>query len=134
VNDVGNKMFAIARHYNSLNDKGEVKASRANEKGYARIKDIARGCTLFVHHWNDDKLVINLMITTAAKAKQESVCNQAIEALRSHFGSSLQHLTRPDQRGSNDVRDTYFVDVTDKNVNEIIATLDRITDKLRTIA
>lgn len=125
-----NKMYSIAKHYHDLNDRGNVKASRANEKGYARIKDIARGCTLLVAHWNDDHLVINLLITTAAKKRDETICNKAVEVFKSHFGSSVQYLKRLDLRGSDDVRDSYYVDVSNKDLSEVQKNIEEVRNKL----
>ena len=125
-----NKMYNIAKHYNELNDKGNVKASKANEKGYARIKDITRGCTLVVVHRKDSQIIINLLVTTAAKKREETLCNRTIEVFKSHFGSAVKYNKRLDLRGSDDVRDSYFVDVTNKNLSAVLNMVDEVKSKL----
>lgn len=125
-----NKMYNIAKHYKDLNDKGNVKASKANEKGYARIKDITKGCTLVVVRRKNNQIIINLLVTTAAKKREETLCNRAIEVFKSHFGSAVEYNKRLDLRGSDDVRDSYFVDVTDKNLSVVINMVDEVNSKL----
>lgn len=125
-----NKMYNIAKHYTDLNDKGSVKASKANEKGYARIKDITRGCTLVVVHRKDNQIIINLLVTAAAKKREETLCNRAIEVFKSHFGSAVEYVKRPDLRGSDDVRDSYFVNVTNKNLSVVINMVNEVKCKL----
>jgi hypothetical protein len=130
MNNSENIMYSIAKHYNDLNDSGNVKASRANEKGYARIKDITRGCTLLVVHSNNDQLVINLLISTAAKTRDESICNKAVEVFKSHFGSDVQYIERVDLRGSDRVHDSYYVDVTRRDFPELLIMIEEVKNKL----
>ena len=126
----GNKMYSIAKHYNDLRDNGKLKASRATSKGYARIKDITRGCSLLVVHWNNDQLAINLLITKAAKTRDEMICNKAVEVFKCHFGSKVQFIKRASLRGSDDVRDSYDVDVTSINLPDLFIMIDDIGNKL----
>ena len=124
------KMYAIAKHYNYLNDKGNVKAIKGNEKGYAKIKDITRGCSLFVHHWNDDRLVINLLISPAAKTRYKLLCKKAVEVFKSHFQSDVQSMKWVNSMGVKKEYDRYYVDVTRKSLPELLEMVEDIRKKL----
>jgi len=124
------KMYAIAKHYNYLNDRGNVKAIKGNEKGYAKIKEIARGCSLFVHHWNNDQLVINLMISPAAKTRYELLCNNAVEVFRSQFLSEVQTTKWENSLGNGKPYDCYYVDVTRRELQELFIMIEDVRKKL----
>lgn len=76
------KMKMIARHVNDLNLRGAVKAMTGNEKGYATLVSIIRGCSVWVHHTRPDhpigeKLILDLMFTTSAESKYPDVVKTA---------------------------------------------------------
>lgn len=124
------KMYFIAKRYNYLNDKGKVKAIRGNEKGYAKIKDIVRGCSLFVHYMNNDHLIINLLVSPAAKTRYEIVCNKAVDAFKKHFQSDVQSTPWENSMGGGNMYDRYIVDVTKKDLPEILIMIEEVRNKL----
>ncbi|WP_170180251.1 hypothetical protein [Desulfoglaeba alkanexedens] len=46
INTSGKKMFEIAGHLKELDKYGKVKGLQGNEKGYAKIIEICRGCSV----------------------------------------------------------------------------------------
>lgn len=130
MSTIEDKMYFIAKRYNYLNDKGKVKAKRCNEKGYAKIKDIVRGCSLFVHHMNDDQLIINLLVSTAAKTRYEIVCNKAVDVFKKHFQSDVSCTLWENSLGGGYVYDRYIVDVTNKDLPELLTMIEDVRDKL----
>lgn len=130
MSTVEDKMYCIAKLYNYLNDKGKVKAKRCNEKGYAKIKDIVRGCSLFVHHMNDDQLIINLFVSTAAKTRYEILCNKAVDVFKKHFQSDVLCTSWENSLGGGYVYDRYIVDVTNKDLPVLLKMIEEVRDKL----
>lgn len=130
MSTIEGKMYFIAKRYNYLNDKGKVKARRGNEKGYAKIKDIVRGCSLFVHHMNNDHLIINLLVSPAAKTRYEIVCNKAVDAFKKHFQSDVQSTPWEHSMGGGNVYDRYIVDVTKKDLPELLIMIEEVRNKL----
>jgi hypothetical protein len=124
------KMFYIAKHFNYLNDKGKVKAIKGNEKGYAKIKDIVRGCSLFVHHMNNDQLIINLLISPAAKSSYELVCNKAVKSFDNHFKSQVEFTPWKNCMDKSKVYDRYCINVTNKELPELLIIIEEIRNKL----
>ena len=124
------KMYIIAKHFNYLNDKGKVKAIKGNEKGYAKIKEIVRGCALFVHHMNDDKLIINLLISPAAKSRYELDCKKAVASFQSYFKSAVQVTKWKNSMGDSKVYDRYIVDVTKTELPVLITTIETASNVL----
>jgi hypothetical protein len=124
------KMYFIAKHYSYLNDKGKVKAIKGNEKGYAKInKDIVRGCALLVHHMNDDRLFIDLLITPVAKSRYEPACNKAVDTFKNYFKSEVQ-FTKWKSCMDDKVFDRYYVDVTKKDLPELLIVIEAVSKNL----
>ena len=130
MTDTEGKMYYIAKHYNWLNDKGNVKAIKGNEKGYAKIKDIVRGCSLCVHHLNNGQLIINLLISFTAKSRYEVACSKAVDVFKNHFQSEVKNSTWESSMGDGRVYDRYFVDVTNSDLPEIVKMIEEVRNKL----
>jgi len=124
------KMYFIAKHFNWLNDKCRVKAINGNEQGYAKIKDIVRGCSLFVHHMNNGQLIINLLVSSAAKSRYEATCSKAVDVFKNHFQSDVVSTQWESSMGVGRVYDRYYVDVTNKQIPEILKMIDDVRNKL----
>ncbi len=60
IETIAGKMYFAAKKVNDLNDFGKVKAFSSNEKGYARIFLIKRGCAIWIHHLKSDPRVRQL--------------------------------------------------------------------------
>lgn len=123
------KMYQVAKYFGDLNSKGKVKGFRANEKGYARVKDIVRGCTLLVLHTNDGDLKVNLMITPTAHSRHETTCKRAVTTFKSFLGSDVEQK-KWTHSIANDERDLYSVDVTNRELHEIFKLVDELKRKL----
>ena len=123
-----NKMYQLAKYFGDLNSKGKVKGFRAHEKGYARVKDIVRGCTLLVLHTNDEELIVCLLVTHAARSRCESTCQKAVNAFMSFLVSDVKQRKWTHAIG-NVERDLYSVDVTNLGLPEIIKLVDELKGK-----
>jgi hypothetical protein len=124
------KMYFIAKHFKWLNQNGKVKAIRGNESGYAKVKDVVRGCSLFVHHMNDGQLIINLLVSSAAKSRYEIHCNKAVDAFKSYFKSEVRTTKWENSMGDGRIYDRYIVDVTKRDLSEIIRIVEDVKVRL----
>lgn len=123
-----NKMYFIAKHYNDLNASGMVKGFKGNEKGYARIKKIVNGCSLYVFHTLNDHLTINIMLTPTSKSRYELACTTAVGIFEKHFKPNYRFAIREGAMG--DRYDNHIADVTNKELPEIISMIEEIKNKL----
>jgi len=110
------KMYQLAKHYGDLNSKGKVKGFSANEKGYARVMDIVRGCTLLVLHTNDGELKISLLITSTSLSKHEATCQIAVMIFNS-FPNIDVKKEKWKHALVNDERDQYSIYVTKRKLS-----------------
>ena len=124
------KMFFIAKQYNQLNAKGKVKGFQGNEKGYARIMEIVRGGGLHVHHMINGQLIINLMLSEVARARYKVVCNKAVDTFNNFFKSEVNTSKWESSVKDGRMYDRYSVDVTYKDLPELLTTIDGIRNKL----
>ncbi|GAB4174097.1 MAG: hypothetical protein Tsb0017_11610 [Geothermobacteraceae bacterium] len=79
------KMYNIASHLNELNSAGKVKGFQGNEKGYAKVHQIKSGCSIWVHHLIDDRLIIDLLISPNAQKNHSEKCKTSKEIFNSFF-------------------------------------------------
>jgi len=126
------KMYQIAKCFGDLNSKGKVKRFRANEKGYARVRDIISGCTLFVIHTNDGELKISLLITLTALSKYEATCQRAVKTFKS-FPNNDVKKEKWIHALENNERDQYSVYVTNRDLPEIFKLVDELKEKLLSV-
>jgi len=124
------KMYFIAKHFKWLNDKGRVKAIKGNEQGYAKIKDIVRGCSLCVHHINNGQLIINLLVSSTAKSRYEVACSKAVDVFKNHFQSDVVYTQWESSMSDGRVYDRYYADVTNKQIPEILQMIEEVRNKL----
>jgi len=124
------KMYHLAKHFSWLNAQGKVKAIKGNEQGYAKITDVVRGCGLFVHHMNDGQLVINLLVSPAAKSRYEMACRKAVTAFKEFFQSEVRTTKWENSMGDGKIYDRYIVDVTKKELCDIIQMVEEVRHKL----
>jgi hypothetical protein len=126
------KMYQVAKYFGDLNRKGKVKGFRANEIGYARVKDIVRGCTLFVIHTNDGELSVNLLISSTALSRYEATCQRAVKTFKSFLGTVVKQRKWAHAMG-NDERDQYSVDVTNRDLPGIFTLVNELKGKLLSV-
>jgi len=128
MTDTSCKMFEIASHLSELNNDGKVKAFRGSEKGYAKVIEICRGCSIFVHHEKNDDLIIDLLVSHHAKEKKPPLCGNTIKKFKEFFGDlckiSMSNWSHPINTQKDHER--YYVDVNGKNTSEIIFIIERL--------
>ena len=128
------KMRAIASHVKELNANGKVRAMTGNEKGYAKILTINAGCRLWAHHTREDRLFIDVMITQSAAHRYRDDVNAAANAftgLATGVGYKVRQREWRHAIESHDVRQQHYVDVTDKNIDDILRLIDKIKSALK---
>jgi len=93
----------------------ETLKQKGNEKSYINILKITRGCKICVHHTLDDKLHIDLRATKAAKRDYGETIKETVRKFDEFFKKNdleIIELKFVSLLG-NDVRDEWYVDVTD---------------------
>ena len=116
------KLHFIANQVNDLNAKGEVKANTANEKGYAKLAFINRGCKVWAHHTLQNALTIDLMYTEDAAAKYPDVINSAIATFQKFArdnGRQASHRTWTHGIDKTSLRQQYYFDITNDSFETI---------------
>ena len=130
MSETAHKMFEIAKYLDELKD-GKVKGFKGNEKGYAKIIEICRGCSIWLHHEKSDNLIIDLLISPSAKEKNSVTCKDTVEKFKNFF--DFAH-NESEWRHSIDKRqnhDRYYVVVTEKNTSELIDLVKKIERKFK---
>ncbi len=126
------KMYQIAKYLGDLNSKGKVKRFWPNERGYAKVKDIVRGCPLLVLHTNDAELIVTLLVTPTALLRYGTTCQRAVTTFKSFFGTDVKQR-RWTHALDNDERDQYLADVTNRDLPEIFKLIDELKEKLSSV-
>lgn len=120
------ELFKIAEYLGDLNDQGGIKGFCGNEKGYAKIIQICKGCSIWVHRELDDKLIINLLISPSAKENYPYECKVAVEDFYEIFSPNVNKSKWVHATDKNIEHDRYIFDVTDKSSADIISSIDEI--------
>ena len=111
---------------NDLNSSGKVKGFSSNEKGYAKILQIKRGCAIWIHHLNNEQLIIDLLVTEAAAKKHSVVTNTAIEKFKKFAGDKLKTDEFEHAINKSDKRDRFYFDVTNHAFEEIDILIEKL--------
>ena len=123
---IADKMYTIAYYLKELNSQNKVKAYRKNEYGYAKVVNIKKGCSIWVHHTLENTLIIDLLISPAARKNYGELCQAAVRQFGGFFDKSpLQsQWSHADKPGV--IHDRYAVDFTSERNSEIFNTLNAI--------
>jgi hypothetical protein len=123
------KIFEIAGHLKDLNKYGKVKGLDGNEKGYAKVIEIFRGCSVWVHHLHNDDLIIDLMVSHTAHKKNPALCDSSVKKFEDFFGGSGGSVKKTKWTHSIDQHYEYerhYVVMNDKKTAEIIDIVDNL--------
>jgi hypothetical protein len=126
-------MHQVAEYFNSLNANGNVRAILGNEQGYARILDLATGCSFFLRHETDDRLCLALMMTRRAQRRYPELCKLAIAAFEEQFPSQVQYREFINAMNQNEIRDLHYIDIQDQTTTQIIASAQAMKDRFETL-
>lgn len=124
---IADRMFRIAKYLDDLNSKNKVKNRKENDQyGYAKVVEIKRGCSIWVHHLINNNLIIDLQISPTAQSKYNGACVSAIRDFDNFFDqtpveSPWFHARKPDEEHTR-----YLIDITTKNDEEIFNLLNKI--------
>lgn len=124
------KMYQVSKHFGDLNSKGKVKGFGANEKGYARIKNIVNGCGLLVHHTNDEELILDVMVSPTALSRYGATCQRVISTFKNILGSEVRQRKWTNAMGNSGEWDQYFINVTNRELPDILRLIDELKVKM----
>lgn len=123
------KLIEIARHLGELNKKGQVKGFKGNEKGYAKVKQIMVGCSIWVHHEKNGDLIIDLLVSPSAKEKNETKCENTVKKFEDHFGFNLSEGPWSHSIDDYQNHDRYFVIINNLSLEEILGETEKLKIK-----
>jgi len=123
----GNKMYKIAKYLNDLNSSGEVKKGRQNNYGHATIKKIKTGCVIRVHHYFNNTILIDLLITQSALNKYPVECDNAIEKYLKFQPDVDENFRVPSRPEVRHVK--YAIDITTEPIEDILIKCNLIKEK-----
>jgi hypothetical protein len=126
---ISEKLHAIAKSLNELKDTGAVKGRKGNEHGYAKILQIKTGCSIWIHHWHDDRLAIDLLISQPALSRYPSECESSINTFKELFTDMVETKPWSHHDGRSKEHETYYIDVSKKTEGEILKLIDLIKSK-----
>lgn len=123
---IADKMFTIAHYLKELNNQNKVKAYKKNEYGYAKVVNIKKGCSIWVHHTLENRLIIDLLISPAARRNNGELCQAAVRQFGGFFHEEPKqipwsHADKPDI-----IHERHLVDITSEKNSEIFNTLNAI--------
>ncbi len=124
--NVSDKMYHIAKELDELNKDGKVKGFSGNEKGYAKVLQIVRGCSLWVHHEKDDRLLLDLVVSPAAKRAFPTKCDKSIDKFKELFGFSLKKSNWKHSIDNHNDHERYYVVITELDLETIIELITKI--------
>lgn len=124
------KIYTITQHFNSLNGQGKIKSIIGSDGGYAKITEVVRGCSLFIHHINGIKLVIDLFVSPTAKSRHRASCKKAVATFMAHFQSQVQTCNWKNSNVDDKTYDLYIVNVTNVEIPNIIQMIEDVRHKL----
>ncbi len=127
MSDTAKKLYDVARHLNALNNKGKVKRFAGNENGYAKIIEIYRGCSIWLHHEKNGDLIIDLLISQNAQKENPPLCLKSTEKFKEFFGLLPTDSEWNHSIDTHNDHERYYVSVNSKKTNEII----KIAEKLK---
>ena len=129
MNITASKLFEVAKHLHDLNKNGQVKGFSSNENGYAKIIQLCRGCSIWVHHEKNDELIIDLLISPSAKEKQSDLCRDVVRKFQEFFDFTSKKSNWNHSIDTHNDHDRYYVVVTNKEPVEIIYIVETIKKK-----
>jgi hypothetical protein len=120
------KMYKIANNLNQLT-KDKVKKFPP-DKGYAKVHQIRPGCSIWTHHLEDDRLIIDLMITEKARQKFDKIATKSVDVFKNFFPDKVafEEWHHPID-GHNAER--YFVNISEDAIEEVLKILHQLRDK-----
>lgn len=116
------KLKVIAEKVGDLNKKGMVKGFSGNENGYAKIipiKNKRSGAAIWIHHWNDGRLIIDLTITNKAADRYEQETKMAITIFKKFAGSKIRSMPFRHSIDDSYEADMLYIDVTDFTIESL---------------
>ncbi len=127
--NIAEKLYLVADHLHELNSKGKVKGFSGNENGYAKIIQIIRGCSVWIHHEKNNELIIDLMVSPPAFEKRPLECEESIALFKDYFGFLIENSGWTHCIDKHNDYDRYYVVVSNLSVDKII----NHTEKLKEI-
>ncbi len=123
------KLYEIAKYLKDLNKKGKVKGFKGNENGYAKIRQIVPGCSIWIHLEKNEDLIVDLLVSPSAKERNYSKCQSAINNFKSHFQMGLKESSWNHSIDSYRDHERYYAIINDLKLEQIFIEVDKIKQK-----
>ena len=111
----------------SLNSGGKIKANTANEKGYAKLASINRGCRIWAHHTLKNELIIDILVTKTADLKYPDIVKSAVDTFHKFAkdnGRQTSNRSWTHSINKSDVRRQYYFEITNDSPETIAALVE----------
>lgn len=124
--NLSEKLLSIAEHLNELNLSGKVKGNKSHEYGYAKIYQVKPGCSFWIHHWNDDRLLIDLLISETAKDRYPLESKETEKIFKELFFENVENTVWRHSDGKGQKHDHYYIDVGNDKIEDIKTKISKI--------
>ena len=124
--ELNEKLYSIAEHLGDLNSYGKVKANPYHEYGYAKIYQVKPGCSFWIHHWNNDSLRIDLLISETAKKRYPSETKISEQIFKNLFSDKVQETVWRHSDGKGKDHKHFYINVEDENIDNIKSIIMKI--------
>lgn len=125
------KLNIIAGKVGDLNNQGKVKGFSGNENGYAKIipiKNKRSGAAVWIHHWNNGRLIIDLTITHKAAERYEPETSMASTVFKKFAGSKIKSMPFRHSINETNEANMLYIDVTDFTIEKIEECVDELLE------
>ena len=120
-------------HENKQNDGYDIKNRQENDNGYISIyyfRHKKSGCVVRIHHWIDNTLSIDLLISERAGNRYADICESAIEKFKNLFDEQPQHDSNFLINNKPKPYNRYWFDITTEYDEKIFSRLEKIIETL----
>ena len=112
-----------------MNKDGKVKGFKGNEKGYAKVIEVCRGCSVWVHREKSDDLIIDLLVSPSANENNPTLCGNTIQKFKEFFDFSSKSSKWNHSIDTHKDHERHYVVVTEKSITEIIDIVENLKQK-----
>ena len=120
------KLYEVSKYLGDLNKQGCVKGFSGNENGYAKIFQVRRGCSVWIHNELNGVLIIDLLISPSAQRTYPEKCTRAVHLFKKFFKFHVDSSKWSHCIDTQNNHDRYFVDVSKLSTKELFDICDKI--------
>lgn len=128
TDSLSDKLYLAAKKVGDLNKHGLVKGFNGNENGYAKIKQVKPGCSIWIHHLKDDTLIIDLQISETAIDRYPDDAESTLKKFEAFAGKELKTELFEHSIDTNNQAGKFFIDVTNQSFEQISEKINEILE------